>query len=141
MGGTRIMVLKLGEIIKTALFIIAGIVLIILLINFILPKDKKSEEPQLKFNPGTYTSTVELKNGTADISVTVSDDQILEITLLNMTSEQTDYYPLIQPTMDILAEKIVSTQSLEVTIPSESYVTGQVLLSAIDNALEQAIME
>lgn len=48
-------------------------------------------------------------------------------------------YPLMQPTMEGLAEQIVNTQSTEnLTYPDSSRYTSMALLKAVDTALEKA---
>lgn len=138
MGGTKIIVLKLKEIIKTALIVIAGIILILLLIKFFLPKDKDNAGESVRYMPGTYTAEIYLSKGSADVEVTVSEDKITKVVLKNIDESQEVFYPLLKPTMEIIASEILETQSLTVDIPSENTVTGQVLVGAIEEALEKA---
>lgn len=138
MGGTKIIVLKLKEIIKTALIVIAGIILILLLIKFFLPKDKDNAGESARYTPGTYTAEIYLSKGSADVEVTVSEDKITKVTLKNIDESQEVFYPLLKPTMEIIASEILETQSLTVDIPSENTVTGQVLVGAIEEALGKA---
>lgn len=138
MGGTKIIVLKLKEIIKTALIVIAGIILILLLIKFFLPKDKDNAGESARYTPGTYTAEIYLSKGSADVEVTVSEDKITKVALKNIDESQEVFYPLLKPTMEIIASEILETQSLTVDIPSENTVTGQVLVGAIEEALEKA---
>ena len=61
MGGTRFMVIKFKELIKTIIFAILGVVLIIVLINFITGAIKGNQS-DVSYKTGTYTSQIDLNN-------------------------------------------------------------------------------
>ena len=135
MGSTRIFVIHLRELIKTLIFIVLGIILIGLLAYFFIPKDK-GEAAQ--FIPGSYSQTIVLSDNPIDVVVTVDENDITQVELLNMSEEQAVFYPLIQPTLDSIAEEIVRTQSLEISVPNETEYTSGLLLKAVDMALSKA---
>ncbi len=88
---------------------------------------------------GIYTSTVTLGDSAADIEVTVDDDHINAIRLVNLNEAAAASYPLVTPSFDHIAEQILASQSLEgITCPQENKYTSQLLLSAIAEALEKA---
>ena len=59
---TKIVVLHMKEIIYTTVFVILGILLIILLAFMFSPeKDKKTSNESI-YNPGIYTSTLNIDN-------------------------------------------------------------------------------
>ncbi len=88
---------------------------------------------------GIYTSTVTLGDSAADIEVTVDDDHINAIRLVNLNEAAAASYPLVTPSFDHIAEQILASQSLEgITCPQENKYTSQILLSAIAEALEKA---
>jgi uncharacterized protein with FMN-binding domain len=141
MGGTKIMVLQMKEIIKTALFAVAGIGLLLLLVYFFIPKSDGLESSSTSYEPGTYAVTLKLSNGDVGIEVAVSEHEITSIGFSNLPAEQQVFYPLLEPTMEMLKTSIIDSQSLDVPVPADSFVTGSVLISAIDEALELARME
>jgi len=136
--GTRIMALRVSEIIKTLVFVIAGIALVLLLVNLFAGKSKAKEEAPVSYIPGSYNVNLQLSKGSVDVEVVVTNDEITGIAFKNLSENQQVFYPLFKPTMEILSTSILDTQSLEVVIPEDRYVTGQVLLCAINEALAQA---
>ena len=136
--GTRIMALRLGEIIKTIVFVIAGIALVLLLVNLFASKTKSEEEKTISYIPGSYNVNLKLSKGSVDVEVVVSNDKITGVSFKNLPEEQQVFYPLFKPTMEIISTGILDTQSLEVAVPQDRCITGQVLLSAINEALVQA---
>jgi len=151
---TKIVVLHLKELIYTGLFAVLGILFIILLIIMFLPKDKSSdkspkEEPGTAtpaesetYEPGTYSTSLSLKNSTVSVEVDVSATEITDLRLVNMDEAVSTMYPLIEPSFDDLTDQILEVQNLEdVTYADENRYTYMMLLNAIDSALEQAKLD
>lgn len=143
MSGTKIVVFHLKEIIKTAVFAIIGVILIILLIYFIAPKKSNDNlNNKIQYNPGTYSSVLTLHNDAPlTVLVTVSEDQITEIALEEFDSSVDVFYPLLVPTMETISAKIINTQSLDVLTPEDNKITSEVLMYAIRTALDEAAIK
>ena len=137
MGGTKIVVLQLKELIKAAVYALVGIVLLVMLIYFFLPKDKTSEETT-GFIPGTYSSEVILHNSPVSVEVTVTEDRIASIELKNMAEIQEVFYPLINPTFENISAEIIRNQTTDIAVSTETQYTSFVLIEAVKNALNEA---
>lgn len=137
MSGTKIMVFQLKELIKTGVFALIGLILIVVLIVFLLPNDKNGTAAG--YVPGTYAAQIILHSSPVDIEVTVSDKEITNIELKNMKAEQETFYPLFKPTLETLSEQIIRYQTTKIATKKESAVTSRILLDAVDAALQQAI--
>lgn len=137
MGGTKIIVLQLKEIIRTLVFALIGIILIVALIFLFLPKNKPDVSSAL-YLPGVYVSQIALNKEPVNVEVVVGEKEILSIGLKDMDETQEVFYPLIRPTMNQLAEEIITSQNLNIEISSENSVTGQVLLNAVRDCLAKA---
>ena len=136
---TKIVVLHMKEIIYTAVFAALGILLIILLAVMFFPKKKTPVNAKPRYTPGIYTSTVSLSNTNLEIEVLVDESQIKAIRFSNLDETVTTMYPLMQPTIEFIAEQIYKTHSLEnITYSEESPYTSQVIVNAIKNALKKA---
>ncbi len=148
---TKIMVFRMRELIYTGIFLALGIVLVILLIVMFRPKSTSapgalpsegkdsSSVSQAKYTPGVYTTPVTLNNNALDVEVTVDSDHINSIRLVNLSDTVTTMYPLVQPALDEIAGQICEKQSTEgITYSEDSRYTSQVLLGAVESALETA---
>ena len=136
---TKIVVLHMKEIIYTVLFAVLAIVLILLLIFMFLPHSKDSKTAEEKYMPGIYTSTVTLNNTPLEVEVTVDESHINSIRFSNLDETVTTMYPLIQPTIEEIAEQIYEKQSLDnIEYSSDSPYTSQVIINAIDDAIKKA---
>lgn len=139
---TKIVVLHMKEIIYTAVFVALGILLIILLVVMFSPKQKDSVDTKPNFTPGIYTSSVTLNNTNLEIEVVVDDSHINAIRFSNLDESVTTMYPLMQPTIEYIAEQIYETQSLEnISYNEDSPYTSQVILNGIKDALEKGTLE
>lgn len=141
---TKIIVLHMKEIIYTALFILLGILLILLLVFMFAPNRgrKKGMDDMKRYTPGVYTSTVTLNNADLEIEVSVDESRITSIRCVNLDETVTTMYPLLQPTIEDIAEQIYDTQSLEnLSYSEENLYTSQVLVNAINEALEKAVVK
>ncbi len=145
MGDTKIFVVQLKEIVKLAIYAIIGIAIIALLVYFFMPK-KNGTEPQPRqqqqshaaYVPGTYSIELLLANSPVNVDVTVSENEILAVRLKDTADMQEAFYPLLNPTMEVLSAEIVRYQTPEIVNASEYDVTNKVLLDAVKMALATA---
>lgn len=137
---TKIVVLHMKEIVYTAIFAVLAIVLVALLIFMFRPRHKETSADIEKYVPGIYTSTVTLNNTALEVEVTVDESHINSIRFSNLDESVATMYPLIQPTIEDIAEQVYDQQSLEnLEYSSEHPYTSQIIAEAIDEALEKAI--
>ena len=137
---SRFVVLQMKDIIRTGIFAIIGIALLIVLLWAIMPRGAATVEDTFgTFVPGTYTSYIVIHNRPITVSVTVDEEAIIDIVLGEMADSQAVFYPLIQPTMADLSQQVIYTQSTEIEAPIETAVTSRILLDAINSALLQAV--
>ncbi len=149
---TKIVVLHRKELIYTGIFVLMGILLVILVVAMFFSKDKgeqstpetapteSTEAPQISYIPGVYTTSMVFSDHTVDVEVTVDQDSINSIRLVNLDESVTTMYPLIEPVFEALTQQIYETQSLEqVTYESANKYTAMVLLDAIQNSLNKAL--
>ena len=136
---TKIVVLHMKEIIYTAVFAALEIILILLLVFMFLPKNKESKTNEEKYMPGVYTSTVTLNNTALEVEVTVDETHINSIRFSNLDESVTTMFPLIQPTIEDIAEQVYDSQSLDnIQLSEDSPYTSQIIVNAIDEALKKA---
>lgn len=139
---TKIVVLHMKEIIYTAVFVALGIILIILLAFMFFPKKEKAVDSKAQYTPGIYTSTVSLNNTNLEVEVVVDSSHINAIRISNLDETIATMYPLVQPTIEYIAEQIYETQSLEnISYHEDSPYTSQIIIHAIEDALAKGMVE
>lgn len=138
---TKIVVLRMKELIYTGIFVALGILLILLLVFMFAPKSAKTDTTDTsdQYIPGVYTSSIMLNGNAVDIAVTVDKNSIASIQMVNVNEMVATMYPLMEPAVENLAEQIISSQSLEnITYPEENQYTSIVILDAVGRALDKA---
>lgn len=99
----------------------------------------RSKDGNVKYIGGIYTSSIQLNDNAIDVAVIVNENQITSITLVNMDETTTAMYPLMQPTLDNLAQQIYEKQSLDnISYVDANQYTSMVLLNTIESALDKA---
>ena len=130
------------EMIYTLIFAGLGILLILLLIFMFLPKQKDASTETMKYVAGVYTSTIQLNDNTMDVQVAVDEERINSVSLVNLDETVATMYPLMEPAGEQLAEQIISKQSTEnITYSEDNQYTSMVILNAVNDALEKALVE
>ncbi|MTK06287.1 hypothetical protein [Lacrimispora sp.] len=138
---TKIVVLRMKEIIYTAIFVGLGILLITLFLVMFRPKKDTvpTSGDAVAYVPGVYSSAITLNSQDINVEVTVDSKKITSVTLVPLSEAVTTMYPLMQPAMDNLSPQILKNQSTKnISYPSESRYTSSVLLKAVDQALTKA---
>ena len=140
---TKIVVLHTKEVIYTGIFVVLAVVLAVLL--FLMFGKNKNADPASAdaiYHAGVYTSPITLYDNSFDVEVTVDENHINSISLVNLSETTTAMYPLVEPALDALSDQIYTSQSTEnITYSEENKYTSMLLLEAIDNALEKARKE
>ena len=137
---TKIVVLRMKELIYTAVFLGLAVVLITLFLIMFRPRPESAPPSQsAAYIPGVYTSSMTLGGQSLNVEVTVNADEIRSVSFVALDEAVTTMYPLIQPAMDDLAWQIMENQSTEnLSYSQETRYTSQSLIGAIDRALEKA---
>ena len=135
---TKIIVLRMKEIIYTGIFL--GLAVLLIALCLIMFRPKKDEETQAaSYIPGVYTASLNLGSQDVNVQVAVDSYAITSISLVPLNEAVTTMYPLMEPALEELSDQIISTQSLEnLTYSSQSHYTSTALLGAIERALEKA---
>lgn len=139
---TKIVVLKMKNLIFTSVMVGLAIVLLFLIFTLAIPKGPKTGKGSVdtaSYVPGVYTSSISLNGAALDVMVTVDENNINDVSLVNLDESVETMYPLIGPTMDELSSQIIEMQSTsDVTYSQTSQYTSIVLMNAIEDALKKA---
>lgn len=146
-ANTKIVVLRMKELIYTGIFAALGILLIILLIILFLPEKENAQLTSSDtsvtstntYIPGIYTTELLLNDQSINVEVIVDHASITSVRLVNLSETVTTMYPLLEPTFEHICTQVYEKQSLEgITYETETKYTSLVLLEAIRSSLEKA---
>ena len=138
---TRIWVFHMKELIYTAVFIVLGIFLLLLMIFMFSgsPEQEAAAEVPSRYTAGVYTASMILGGNSVEIAVTVDEDYISSIEFRQLDETVSAMYPLMEPSLESLSEQICASQSLEnISYSEDSQYTSLMLVSAIQTALSKA---
>lgn len=138
MRSTKILVFRLKQIVYTALFVALGVFLIILLI-FMLTKNKNESTPTFEYIPGVYTSSFLLDNQPVGIELVVDSNHINSISLIDVSDSTKSLYPILETAMENIENQMLLDGAIEtLQIQTEYKHTSALLLDAINEALAKA---
>lgn len=140
---THIVVVRMKEIIYTAIFLVFAVLLILLLLFMFGGKGKNETQPSVNtsstYIPGVYTSSLVLNDNVVDVSVTVDAEHINGVSLVNLEESVATMYPLLETCMDDISSQLAANVSLsEITYDTSNQYTYQLLTQAIQKALNKA---
>ena len=134
MSHSRFIVVKLKDIIKTALFITATIVLTAVIAIFL----NKAIFTEALYSPGTYSSVITFGEEDVTVSVTVSKNRIKDITVTKPSDTVAVFYPLLSSSAENVCHKVMEAQSTDVELSASNPVTEGIVLDAIKECISSA---
>lgn len=145
MSGTRIVVLQSRKIIYSLIFIGIGILMLILLIMLFAPKGKSDGESasiantaEQKYDAGVYTKEIKIGDTTVNLQLSLDEDNVKSLELVNLDESVETMYPLMQPTVEKIAEQLVQGKSMdEIVISEESQYTEKMIAESVSEMMRE----
>ena len=141
---TKIVVVRMKNLIFTGVLIGIAILMLFMIIN-VLVSGRKSAAPAMApslYVPGVYSSSVLLNGSSLDVRVTVDDNYITSVELVNLDETIQTMYPLIPSAMNELSDQILENQSVDnITYSQGNQYTSMVLMTAVEDALKKAYVQ
>ncbi len=135
---TKIVVLQGKQLIAGILIalLIAAAICIMAILN--REKDTVTVTPSGKYAAGVYSSSVTLGGNPVEVRITVDEDNLNNIELVNISESVTTMYPLIQSSFQEIRELVMKNGGVEgVASSTDNRYTSTMLLKAIKDALEK----
>jgi uncharacterized protein with FMN-binding domain len=143
---TKIVVLRLKEVVYTGIFVLLGIIVVILLVTVFFPSNETAStnvsanvSNSIAYIPGTYSTSLILNDMAANIEIIVDESHISSIRFVELDETLKTKYPLLEPALADISDQIIETQSLKNIVYSDDMrYTATLLIGAIETALEEA---
>lgn len=136
MGSTKFVVVKAKELIKTAVFAVLGVIIIVGLITFFLHMG--DDENTGMYRDGTYYGEMETGGEITEIAVEIRNGEIADVSVEETTEAVAVFYPLLETAVEEVGREVVATQSLTAEVSSENAYSAQLVLDAVAECLEKA---
>ena len=153
MSKTKIVVVKLKELILTAVLVFLGVVLILFGIAWASTKkesvpnqetpshspNQTTTQTSALYTPGVDTSSISIGDTLVHLELVCDDNHINSIRLVNLDEAVATMYPLLHPALEDLELQLSMDVPLEeLTITEGSQYTQNLLIEAIENTLAKA---
>ena len=136
MGSTKFVVVKAKELIRTAVFTVLGVIIIVGLITFFLHMG--DNESTGMYRDGTYYGEMETGGEVTEIAVEIKKGEIADVSMEVPTEEVAVFYPLLEETAELVGQAVVESQDLTVEVAPENTHSAQLVLDAVAECLEKA---
>ena len=145
MSRTRIVILQMRELIYTAIFVGLGILLLILLFVMFWPgKGGKSDhaantsQVEQKYEAGVYTKEITLGDASVNIQLSLDEDSVKSVELVNLEESVSTMYPLMQPTVEKMSKELAAANTMdEIVVSEESQYTEKIIANAVSEMLQE----
>ena len=136
MGSTKFVVVKARELIRTAVFAVLGVIIIVGLITFFLHMG--DNESTGMYRDGTYYGEMETGGEVTEIAVEIKKGEIADVSMEVPTEAVAVFYPLLEETAELVGQAVVESQDLTVEVAPENTHSAQLVLDAVAECLEKA---
>ncbi|MDO4165960.1 MAG: hypothetical protein Q4D32_00995 [Eubacteriales bacterium] len=144
MPGTKIIILRMREVIYTAIFVGLGILLLIILFFMFWPgKDSGAQDAAVKsqekqYQAGVYTKELQMGDATVNLQVTLDEDHVKSVEIVPLDESITTMYPLVEPAVKTISEQLqAGTEVDEISLSDESQYTEQIVLNAVQEIIQE----
>ena len=153
MSKTKIVVVKLKELILTTVLVVLGIFFILFGIAWASTKkesvpnqetpspvpNKITTQTSALYTPGVYTSSISIGDTLVHLELVCDTNHINSIRLVNLDEAVATMYPLLHPALEDLELQLSRDVPIEELIITEgSQYTQNLLIEAIENTLSKA---
>ncbi len=144
MSNTKIVVVKLKELLLTAALVFGGVIALLLVI--VLVSGRESSSPlsddtptSAMYHPGVYTSSMALGDTTIHLELVCDANHINSVRLVNLDEAVETMYPLLNPALSDLELQLAKDVPLsELVLTDGSKYTQTLLIEAIAQTLKKA---
>ena len=144
MSNTKIVVVKLKELLLTAALVLAGVVALMLMIFLISGSNRHSgssgDTPtSALYHPGVYTSSMAVNDTTIHLELVCDANHINSVRLVNLDEAVETMYPLLNPALSDLELQLAKDIPVsELVLTDGSKYTQTLLIEAIEQTLRKA---
>lgn len=148
MNSTKILVLRQKHLVLIMIAIVLSILLLVLAVNGVFSNNEGTTTEPSKttvssdkstYKPGVYTASVIVNGSPMDVRLTVDDNNINDIELLNVSDTITTMYPLIETSFEDIKKQVIDNNGTAgINFSTENTYSTTTLLNAINIVLEKA---
>lgn len=144
MSKTKIVILQMKEIVYTAIFVGLGILLLVLLFFMFWPSGKSASKSDVSkktdaiYEAGIYNEELTIGENKVEIQVTLDEDRVKSVMVVNNDDEVSAMYPLMKPSVKNISKQLAAGVSIdEVVLSDESQYTEKLILNKVKAVMNE----
>lgn len=144
MSNTKIVVLQAKKMIYGGILALAAIIILVVLLVLYWPGRNKGKE--LTYNYGTeeiyeagvYTKELQLGDTSVNLQLTLDEDHVKSLELVNLEESVETMYPLMKPTVEKISKQLTAGNGMEEIVMSEdAQYTEKMLVESVKEMLAE----
>lgn len=140
---TKILVLRQKHLIAGIIALLGVLLLLVLCLMGVFSGNSNtvttSGSTKATYKPGVYTASVIINGSPMDIRLTVDENNINDIELLNISETITTMYPLIENSFEDIKKQVIDSGSVSgITFSTDNTYSSTTILNAIEVVLNKA---
>lgn len=145
MPGTKIIILRMRELVYTGIFVGIGILLVVLLYFMFWGKDdsqasKETADNTINYQAGVYTRELAFGESTVSLKVALDTDHVKSVEIEPLDESVTTMYPLMEPAVETISEQLAAGVTIEdIQLSEESQYTQEMILGAVEEILAENV--
>ena len=141
MANTKIVVLQRKKIIMAGIALFIVILLVLFVLQFIPSSgsgDSVTDSSDGTYEAGIYTKEIEIGDAVVNLQMTLDEEQIKGIELVNLEETVETMYPLMESTVEEMSVQLSSGTALEdIEVSDSSKYTEEILAEAVSSMLKE----
>lgn len=144
MSNTRIVVLQAKKMIYGGIFALIAIIILVALLVIFWPGRGGEKELSLDYGaeeiyePGVYTKELKLGDTSVNLQLTLDEDHVKSLELVNLEDSVETMYPLMKPTVEKISEQLTAGKEMEEIVLSEdAQYTEKILVESVMEMLSE----
>ena len=144
MSNTKIVVLRMKEIIYTVVFAGLGILLLVVLFFMFWSGDEDKETTGMVsseekiYSAGIYTKEMSLGDSKVELQVTLDEDRVKAVTIVGLDETVSAMYPLMKPSVENISNQLAAGVDIDsVELSDESQYTEKMIINEIKEIVNE----
>ena len=144
MSNTKIVVLQAKKMIYGGILALAAIIILVVLLVLYWPGRNKGKEltydygTEEIYEAGVYTKELQLGDTSVNLQLTLDEDHVKSLELVNLEESVETMYPLMKPTVEKISKQLTAGNGMEEIVMSEdAQYTEKMLVESVKEMLAE----
>lgn len=144
MSNTKIVVLQAKKMIYAGILALAVIIIIAVLLVLFWPGRNQGKEltynygAEQIYKAGVYTKELKLGDTSVNLQLTLDEDHVKSLEIVNLEESVETMYPLMKPTVEKISKQLTAGNGMEeIVMSKDAQYTEKMLVESVKEMLEE----